>query len=99
MRKLHWHPLSDEWQCYVSGTGRMTIFDAGNKARTMDFRNGDVGCIEVSRPHYIENTGDEDLMFLEVFPTDTYQDISAVEWLAHTPSRPVEAHLTLAKTS
>jgi oxalate decarboxylase len=93
LRELHWHPLSDEWQYYVSGKGRMTVFDSGSKARTMDFQEGDVGYIEVSRPHYVENTGDEDLLFLEVFPTGTYQDISAAEWLAHTPIRLVDEHL------
>jgi oxalate decarboxylase len=93
LRELHWHPLSDEWQYYVSGKGRMTVFDSGSKARTMDFQEGDVGYIQVSRPHYIENTGDEDLLFLEVFPTGTYQDISAAEWLAHTPVRLVDEHL------
>lgn len=93
LRELHWHPLSDEWQYYVSGQGRMTVFDSGNKARTMDFRAGDVGYIEISRPHYIENTGTEDLVFLEIFPTGTYQDITAAQWLAHTPLRLMNAHL------
>lgn len=93
LRELHWHPLSDEWQYYVSGKGRMTVFDSASKARTMDFQEGDVGYIEISRPHYIENTGNEDLVFLEVFPIGTYQDISAAEWLAHTPSRLVDEHL------
>ena len=93
LRELHWHPLSDEWQYYVSGKGRMTIFEAGSKARTFDFQQGDVGYIGVSRPHYIENTGTEDLVFLEVFPISTYQDISLAEWLAHTPARLVESHL------
>ena len=93
LRELHWHPLSDEWQYYVSGKGRMTVFDSGGKARTMDFTTGDVGYIEVSKPHYIENTGDEDLLFLEVFPVSTYQDVSATEWLAHTPTRLVDEHL------
>jgi oxalate decarboxylase len=93
LRELHWHPLSDEWQYYVSGKGRMGIFEAGGKARTMDFQAGDVGYIQISRPHYIENTGDEDLVFLEVFPVGTYQDISAAEWLAHTPLRLVDEHL------
>jgi len=93
LRELHWHPLSDEWQYYVSGKGRMTVFDSGAKARTMDFQEGDIGYIEVSRPHYIENTGTEDLLFLEVFPISTYQDISAAEWLAHTPARLVDEHL------
>ena len=93
LRELHWHPMSDEWQYYVSGKGRMTVFDSGGKARTMDFQEGDVGYIQVSRPHYVENTGSEDLLFLEVFPIGTYQDISATEWLAHTPSRLVDEHL------
>lgn len=93
LRELHWHPLSDEWQYYVSGKGRMTVFEAGGKARTFDFQRGDVGYIQMSRPHYIENMGTEDLLFLEVFPVGAYQDISAGEWLAHTPARLVNEHL------
>jgi oxalate decarboxylase len=93
LREMHWHPLSDEWQYYVSGKARMTVFDAGSKAFTMDFTTGDVGYIQISRPHYIENTGNEDLLFLEVFPIGTYQDISVTEWLANTPARLVDAHL------
>jgi len=93
LREMHWHPLSDEWQYYVQGKARMTVFEAGGKARTMDFEEGDVGYIEMSRPHYIENTGDSDLLFLEVFPEGTYQDISAGEWLAHTPFRLTDEHI------
>jgi oxalate decarboxylase len=93
LRELHWHPLSDEWQYYVSGKGRMTVFEAGGKARTFDFQEGDVGYIQMSRPHYIENTGTEDLLFLEVFPVGIYQDISAGKWLAHTPVRLVDEHI------
>lgn len=93
LRELHWHPNDDEWQYYVAGQGRMTVFAAGGHARTMDFHAGDVGYIEQSMPHYIENTGDTDLVFLEVFPTAEYQDISLAEWLAHTPSRLVNEHI------
>ena len=93
LREMHWHPLSAEWQYYVSGRGRMTVFEAGAKARTFDFEEGDVGYIDMSTPHYIENVGSEDLLFLEVFPVGTYQDISAAEWLAHTPAKMVNAHL------
>ena len=93
LRELHWHPNEDEWQYYVKGMGRMTVFSAGGHARTMDFHEGDVGYIERSMPHYIENTGTTDLVFLEVFPTPDYQDISLGEWLAHTPSRLVDQHL------
>jgi oxalate decarboxylase len=93
LREMHWHPLADEWQYYVSGKGRMTVFAAGSKARTFDFEEGDVGYVQQSRPHYIENTGDQDLVFLEVFANEIYQDISAASWLAHTPSRLVNEHL------
>ncbi len=93
LRELHWHPNEDEWQYYVSGSGRMTVFAAGGHARTMDFRAGDVGYIERSMPHYIENTGDTDMVFLEVFPTPNYEDVSLGEWLAHTPSRLVDQHI------
>jgi oxalate decarboxylase len=93
LRELHWHPNEDEWQYYVQGKGRMTVFSAGAHARTMDFQEGDVGYIEKSMPHYIENTGDTDLVFIEVFPTPYYQDISLAEWMAHTPFRLVNEHL------
>jgi oxalate decarboxylase/phosphoglucose isomerase-like protein (cupin superfamily) len=49
----------------------MTVFSAGGHARTMDFHEGDVGYVEKSMPHYIENVGDTDLLFLEVFPPTT----------------------------
>jgi oxalate decarboxylase len=93
LREMHWHPNEDEWQYYVSGKGRMTVFAAGARARTMDFEEGDVGYIDKSLPHYIENTGDTDLVFVEVFPTPIYEDISLAAWLAHTPSRLVDQHL------
>jgi len=93
LRELHWHPNADEWQYYISGRGRMTIFAAGGRARTMDVEAGDVGYVLQSNPHYIENTGDGELMFLEMFKTPHYTDISLAEWLAHTPARLVDQHL------
>jgi oxalate decarboxylase len=97
LRELHWHPNEDEWQYYVQGNGRMTVFSAGGHARTMDFQEGDVGYIEKSMPHYIENIGDTDLVFIEVFPTPFYEDISLAEWLSHTPLRLVNEHLSLGE--
>src|SRR5438270_2346720 len=46
MRELHWHPNADEWQYYITGKGRMTVVATGNKARTMDFQEGDVGYVQ-----------------------------------------------------
>jgi oxalate decarboxylase len=93
LRELHWHPNQDEWQYYVRGKGRMTVFAASTRARTMDFEEGDVGYVPQSQPHYIENTGDTDLVFLEMFRSDHYEDISLAEWMAHTPHLLVNQHL------
>src|SRR6202165_4429851 len=99
MRELHWHPNADEWQYYIAGKGRMTGGETGNRARTMDFQTGDVGYVEKTLLHYIENTGDTDLIFLEMFKSSFYQDLSFSEWLAHTPPELVMAHLRIDKAT
>jgi len=99
LRELHWHPNADEWQYYIGGKGRMTVVATGNRARTMDFQAGDVGYVEKTLLHYIENTGDTDLVFLEMFKSSFYQDLSLSEWLAHTPPELVMAHLRIDKAT
>src|SRR5438874_3048735 len=100
LRELHWHPNADEWQYYISGKGRMTVVDTGNKARTMDFQEGDVGYVQKTLLHYIENIGDTDLVFLEMFgKVDRFQDLSFSEWLAHTPPEAVMAHLHIDRAT
>jgi oxalate decarboxylase len=99
IRELHWHPNADEWQYYIAGKGRMTVFATGGRARTMDFQMGDVGYVQQTLPHYIENTGDTDLKFLEMFKSSFYQDLSLSEWLTHTPPELVIAHLNLDKAT
>ena len=71
LRELHWHPNADEWQYYITGKGRMTVFVGATTARTVDFEEGDVGYVPISNPHYIENTGDSDLVFIEMFKTSS----------------------------
>lgn len=67
MRELHWHPNASEWQYYIAGQGRMTVFMPVGEARTMDFKANDVGYVPAMAGHYIENTGDTDLVVLEMF--------------------------------
>jgi oxalate decarboxylase len=83
----------------MSGTGRMTVFATGGRARTMDFQAGDVGYIQKTLPHYIQNTGTTDLKFLEMFKSSFYQDLSLSEWLTHTPPELVIAHLGIDKAT
>jgi oxalate decarboxylase len=99
IRELHWHPNADEWQYYISGTGRMTVFATGGRARTMDFQAGDVGYVQKTLPHYVQNTGDTELKFLEMFKSNLYQDLALSEWLTHTPPELVMAHLGLDKAT
>ncbi|WP_339110090.1 oxalate decarboxylase family bicupin [Thioclava sp. GXIMD4216] len=98
LRELHWHPNNDEWQYYLEGTGRMGVFGANGNARTFDIHAGDVGYIPFAMGHYIENTGDTPLRFLEMFKSDHYADISLNQWLALTPEALVRAHLNLDDT-
>jgi oxalate decarboxylase len=95
MRELHWHPNTDEWQYWISGRGRMTVFASSGKARTFDYQAGDVGAVPFAMGHYIENTGDETLRFLELFRSSYYADVSLNQWLALTPPELVKAHLNL----
>jgi oxalate decarboxylase len=99
IRELHWHQNADEWQYYISGTGKMTVFATGGRARTMDFQAGDVGYVQKTLPHYIQNTGDTDLKFLEMFKSKVYQDLALSEWLTHTPPDLVMAHLGIDKAT
>src|SRR6202522_3389803 len=99
LRELHWHPNADEWQFFYAGQGRMTVFATGGRARTMDFQTGDVGYIQKTLPHYIENTGTTDLKFLEMFKSPIYEDLALSEWLSHTPPELVAAHLHFDKAT
>jgi oxalate decarboxylase len=94
MREIHWH-ANDEWQYYISGRGRMTVFASGGKARTFNYQAGDVGYIPAEMAHYVENRGDEPLRFLELFRSPRFADFSLNQWMALTPARLVEAHLNL----
>ena len=95
LRELHWHPNASEWQFYLAGKGRMTVFMPPGKARTMDFRANDVGFVPAVAGHYIENTGDTDLVFLEMFKADQYMDFSMNNWIRRLPPALVTSHLNI----
>jgi oxalate decarboxylase len=95
MRELHWHPNADEWQYYLSGQARMTVFASQGQAQTFDYQAGDVGYIPRAMPHYVENTGAATLRFLEMFRSPKFEDVPLAQWLAFTPHLLVRAHLNL----
>ncbi|KAF8218869.1 putative oxalate decarboxylase/oxidase, partial [Tricholoma matsutake] len=71
----------------------MMLFASTSNAQTFDFMAGDVGYIPPLFGHYVENTGNMMLKFLEVFGSGLFQDISLAQWLALTPPSLVKAHL------
>ena len=95
IREMHWHPNADEWQYYIKGNARMTVFNTGPNAMTMDFNAGDIGYVKKNLGHYVENVGDTDLVFIGVFRAPQYQEISLSNWLTHTPPKLVAQHFNV----
>jgi oxalate decarboxylase len=95
MRELHWHPNGAEWQYYLTGNARMTVFASSGTAQTFDYQAGDVGYIPRAMPHYVENTGTTSLRFLGLFKSPQFEDLPLAQWLAFTPHELVRAHLNI----
>ena len=95
LREMHWHPNADEWQYYIAGEGEMTVFNVGPQAVTQNFKPGDIGYVKKSLGHYIKNTGANDLVFLEIFRSDHFADVSLSDWLSHVPRALVAQHLNM----
>jgi oxalate decarboxylase len=97
IRELHWHPNASEWQFWISGKGRMTIVMPEGRARTMDFKTNDVGFVPAVAGHYIENTGNTDVVFLEMFKANQFIDFSLNNWIGRMPPEMATSHLNLDK--
>jgi oxalate decarboxylase len=95
MRELHWHPNADEWQYYIEGRARMTVFGANGTANTFDYQAGDVGYVPFPMGHYVENIGQTPLRFLEMFRSDRFTDVSLDQWMALTPPELIREHLNV----
>jgi len=85
LRAMHWHPNADEWTYIIKGTARMTVFNTGPAAITANFHAGDIGYVKKGLGHYVENTGETDLVYMEVFRAERFEEVSLSDWLAHSP--------------
>jgi oxalate decarboxylase family bicupin protein len=72
MRELHWHPSSDEWNFFVAGNARITVYAAADNAQTFDYHPGDCGYIPKSMLHYVENIGQDDVVIIEMLQADHF---------------------------
>jgi oxalate decarboxylase len=86
LRELHWHPHADEWQYYIRGRSRMTVFGSHGRTRTEEYGPGNVGFVPQGYGHYIEQVGSEPTELLILFNSGEYQEISLANWLGANPS-------------
>jgi oxalate decarboxylase len=95
LREMHWHPNADEWNYWLKGQGRVTVFNTGPQGMTANFHPGDIGYVKKALGHYVENTGDTDLVYMEVFKADRFEEIGLSNWLAHSPTAMVAETLNI----
>jgi oxalate decarboxylase len=86
LREMHWHPHADEWQYYVNGRARVTIFGSHGRVKTEEFGPGNVAFIKQGYGHYIEQVGDQPTRLLILFNSGIYEEISLSNWLGGNPS-------------
>jgi len=85
LREMHWHPNADEWQFYLSGQARVTIFGAHGRTKTAAFGPGQVAFIKQGFGHFVEQVGNEPTKVLILFNSPEYQEINMSTWLAANP--------------
>jgi oxalate decarboxylase len=73
----------------------MTVFASGGKSCAFDYQAGDVGYAPRDMGNYVENTGDEPLVFLALFRSVHYADISLAQWMGVLPPELIKAHLNV----
>lgn len=86
LRELHWHPNADEWQYYIKGRAGVTVFGAHGRAKTEEFRPGNIGFVQQGFGHYVEQVGTEPVEFFALFNSPTFEEISISKWLAGNPA-------------
>jgi oxalate decarboxylase len=65
----------------------------------MDFNANEVKYVPSNAPHYVENTGDTDLVFLEIFAAAEFMDVSRNQWLRRLPFGMLKDHLNFDKAA
>lgn len=68
----------------------MSVYAAPTSGATFDFSAGDISYVPATASHFIENTGTEDVVFLEVLQAPRFTDISVNQWLKLTPKQIVK---------
>ena len=97
IREMHWHPNADEWQYYLSGRSRVTVFGAHGRARTEEFGPGQICFVQQGFGHYIEQVGSEPTKLVALFNSPVFEEISISKWLAGNPASLVADNFGISK--
>ena len=76
----------------------MTVFASAGQA-TMDYKANDAGYVPGIAGHYIQNTGNVDLVMLNIFKTAEFVEFSLNQWLRHLPVHMTQQHLRRSATA
>jgi len=86
LREMHWHPNADEWQYYINGHSRVTVFGAHGRVRTEEFGPGQICFIQQGFGHFVEQVGSAPTKFFALFNSPAFEEISISKWLAGNPA-------------
>jgi oxalate decarboxylase len=86
MRKLHWHPNSNEWHYYLRGKGQVALFGSGGRGKVAEFKPGDVAYIPMGFGHAIKNVGDGDLEIVGTWDNGKFEEIDLDKWVRSSPN-------------
>ena len=64
----------------------------------MDFHTNDVGFVPMTAGHYVHNTGNTDLVYLEIFKANQFMDFSLNNWIRRLPPEMVTSDLNFNGT-
>jgi oxalate decarboxylase len=99
LRAMHWHPNADEWQYYIAGRARVTLFGSSGRARTEDVGPGEAVYIPRGFGHHIESLGPEEARIILAFNSGIYQESNLASWLATVPPEIVTDNTGIPETT
>ena len=97
LREMHWHPNADEWQYYINGHSRVTVFGAHGRVRTEEFGPGQICFIQQGFGHFVEQVGSEPTKFFALFNSPAFEEISISKWLAGNPASLIADNFGIAR--
>ena len=85
MKELHWNPNADEFQYYLKGQGKISMFGSGGRNKVSDVKAGDSAYIPAGYGHAMMNNGSDDLEIVQTWNAGQFQEITLKHWMETAP--------------